>query len=126
MFIDQFRDYCLSLPEVTEGFPFDEYTLVFKVNNKMFALTGIQSFDFINLKCDPEKAIILREEYEAVQPGYHMNKKLWNSVYVNRDVDDLTIFQWTLDSWKLIVEKMIKTDRDRLYNALNQSWVNAR
>lgn len=120
MFIDEFRDFCLSLPEVTEGFPFDQDTLVFKVNNKMFALTGVIEFDFINLKCDPEKAIQLREEYEAVKEGYHMHKKQWNSVYVNQDVDDQQIYEWTLDSWKLIVEKMKKADRERLFALLDK------
>jgi predicted DNA-binding protein (MmcQ/YjbR family) len=121
MFIDEFRDFCLSLPEVTEGFPFDEDTLVFKVNNKVFAITGVHDFDYINLKCDPEKAIELRDSYEAVKPGYHMNKQQWNSVYVNQDVDDQQIVDWTLDSWKLIVQKMKKVDRERLLAILGSA-----
>lgn len=118
MFIDEFRDFCLSLPEVTEGFPFDEDTLVFKVNHKVFAITGVQNFEFINLKCDPENAIELREIYEAVKQGYHMHKQHWNSVYVNQDADDELIYKWTLASWKLIVEKMKKVDRERIMAAL--------
>lgn len=82
MNIEWLRDYCLSKAGVTESFPFGEDVLVFKVLGKMFALISINDPDSVNLKCDPEKAIELRAEYpEAVIPGYHMNKKLWNTVY---------------------------------------------
>ena len=76
MNIEEFRDFCLSFNRVTEEFPFDNNTLVFKVMGKMFALCDVDEFESINLKCDPRKAIHLREEYpEIVIPGYHMNKK---------------------------------------------------
>jgi len=75
MNIEMFRDFCLSLKDTTEEFPFDESTLVFKVGGKIFALTDIDLFNSINLKCDPETAIELRERYSSVLPGYHMNKK---------------------------------------------------
>jgi predicted DNA-binding protein (MmcQ/YjbR family) len=81
MHIEAFREYCLSKPGVEECFPFDEVTLVFKVMGKMFALTGLDSDEFsVNLKCDPDRALDLREQYDEVQPGYHMNKQHWNTV----------------------------------------------
>jgi predicted DNA-binding protein (MmcQ/YjbR family) len=77
MNIEEIRDYCLAKPGVTEGFPFDEVTLVFKVMNKMFALVGLEKVPpFINLKCDQERAVELREQYEDIRPGWHMNKNI--------------------------------------------------
>ena len=78
MNIEEIRDYCIAKPGVTEGFPFDESTLVFKVMNKMYALVGLERIPpFINLKCDPDRAIELREQYEDIRPGYHMNKVIY-------------------------------------------------
>ncbi|MEP0367569.1 MAG: MmcQ/YjbR family DNA-binding protein [Cyclobacteriaceae bacterium] len=108
MNVEEFRQYCISKPGVTEGFPFGGDTLVFKVMNKMFALTGVDDFEFINLKCDPEEAIRLREEYDAVKPGYHMNKKLWNSVYTQQGLSDDQIMRWIDDSYDLIVASLPK------------------
>ncbi|KRP30462.1 MAG: MmcQ-like protein [Cryomorphaceae bacterium BACL22 MAG-120619-bin32] len=93
MHIEQFRDFCISKNGVSENFPFDELTLVFKVMGKMFALAGLNDWEKgdqkINLKCDPEWAIELREEYEGITAGYHMNKKLWNTVRLNSaDISD--------------------------------------
>jgi predicted DNA-binding protein (MmcQ/YjbR family) len=77
MNIEEIRDHCLAKPGVTEGFPFGEDVLVFKVMNKMFALTGLEGDPpYVNLKCDPERAIELREQYEDIRPGYHMNKAI--------------------------------------------------
>jgi predicted DNA-binding protein (MmcQ/YjbR family) len=118
MNIEQFREFCLKLPEVTEGFPFGGDTLVFKVNNKVFAITDIENFEYVNLKCDPDYALELRAQYESVQPGYHMHKKSWNSVYANQEIDDNFIYKLTLDSWKLIVQGMKKVDNDRLFALL--------
>ena len=85
MNIEELRDYVLQKPSVTEGFPFGEDTLVFKVQEKIFLLTGLESNPLqFNVKCNPDKAIELREEYpESVLPGYHMNKKHWNTVIVD-------------------------------------------
>lgn len=83
MNIEELRDYCLAKPGATEGFPFGEDTLVFKVGGKMFLLIGLNSANSFNVKCDPELAIELRERYPEVQPGYHMNKRLWNTVYMD-------------------------------------------
>lgn len=83
MNIEELRDYCLSKPGSTEGLPFGEETLVFKVGEKIFLLVGLTEANRFNAKCDPERAITLREQYEEIIPGYHMNKKHWNTVYMN-------------------------------------------
>ncbi|MBX7153062.1 MmcQ/YjbR family DNA-binding protein [bacterium] len=106
MNLESFRRYCLSKKSVTEGFPFDEETLVFKVAGKMFALTDVHLFDSINLKCDPEKAIELRERYEQVIPGYHMNKKHWNTVLIDGTLPDKLIYEWIDDSYHLVVQTL--------------------
>lgn len=116
MNIEEYRAYCLSLPGTTEELPFDEDTLVFKVMGKMYALTGITDFAFINLKCDPEEAILLREQYDFVQPGYHMSKKHWNSVYIDGRVDDAQLENWTKDSYDLVVKGFPKKTREELAN----------
>ena len=114
MNIEDLREYCLKKKEVTESFPFDETTLVFKVKNKIFALTDIENPLSINLKCDPEEAIELRERYTAVKPGYHMNKKLWNTIDIDGSIDEELILKWIDDSYRLIVEKLPKKDREGL------------
>ena len=116
MNIEDYRDYCLTKKGVTESFPFDKDTLVFKVMGKMFALTGIDSFEFINLKCNPEKAIELRESYNGIKPGYHMSKKHWNSVYLNTDVSDKLIYDLIDDSYQLIVKSLTKKLQAELNN----------
>ncbi|AOM79685.1 MmcQ/YjbR family DNA-binding protein [Pedobacter steynii] len=83
MNIEELRDYCLQKNGATEGFPFGEETLVFKVGEKVFLLIGLINGNRFNAKCDPDRAIELREQYEEVIPGYHMNKKHWNTVYMN-------------------------------------------
>lgn len=103
---EDIRDYCLSKPSVTESFPFDDVTLVFKVMNKMFALTSLDGDLRINLKCDPEKAILLREQYPSVTPGFHMNKKHWNSVLVDSLISDRLIKKWIDDSYDLVVRSL--------------------
>lgn len=108
MYIEDFREYCLKKKGVVEETPFGPDTLVFKVMGKMFALTGIDHFKFINLKCDPERSFELREQFNAVKPGYHMNKKLWNSVYVNDDVPDKMIYELTDHSYSLVVNSLTK------------------
>jgi len=115
MNIESFREYCLSFSGVTEEFPFDENTLVFKVMGKMFALCDVDDFQSINLKCEPVKAIELREEYPGlVQPGYHMNKKHWNTVSMQHHLPDDLIKEWIKDSYDLVVAKLAKRDREKL------------
>jgi len=117
MNIEDFRDYCLSKKAVEETFPFDEVTLVFKVMGKMFALTGLERDEFtVNLKCDPEYAIELREEYGDVQPGWHMSKKHWNTVHFESELDDKFLRSLIDHSYDMVVKKMKKADREFLQN----------
>jgi predicted DNA-binding protein (MmcQ/YjbR family) len=108
MNIEDFREYCLSKKDVTECFPFDEATLVFKVMGKMFALTDTEDDFTINLKCDPEKAIDLREHYPCVLPGYHMDKKHWNTIVIDGSVADNILQEWINDSYNLVLKKIKK------------------
>ena len=106
MNIEEFREYCLLKKGVTECFPFDEITLVFKLMGKMFALTNTEGEFTLNLKCDPEKAIELREHYPCVLPGYHMDKKHWNTVIIDGMVTDELLKEWIDDSYNLVVSKL--------------------
>ena len=109
MNIEDFRTYCLSQKGVTEEFPFGEDTLVFKVMGKVFALTGLDSEEFkVNLKCHPDRAIELREEFSAIQPGYHMNKKHWNTVKLDTELDKQLIKGWIDDSYDLVIASLPK------------------
>jgi len=108
MNIEEYRDYCLSKKGVTEAFPFDTVTLVFKVGGKMFALCGITNFSYINLKADPEKSLELREAYMGITPGFHMSKKHWNSVETNGDVPLKVIKELIDDSYNLVFQKLTK------------------
>ena len=109
MDIEEFRNYCLSKPLVNESLPFDEKTLVFKVGGKMFALTNLDSFESINLKCDPERAVELREKYNDVRPGYHMNKTHWNTVSVNQQLTDGFIISLIDHSYDLVYKSLPKS-----------------
>lgn len=111
MNIEDLRDYCLRKKGVTEGFPFDQSTLVFKVAGKMFLLTDLTDTFSINVKCDPDKAPELREKYPSVAPGYHMNKKYWNTVNINGSISDELIMEWIDDSYRLVVESLPAKDR---------------
>lgn len=116
MDVERFRQYCLAKPGVTEEFPFDEQTLVYKVMGKMFALADLDLFVSINLKCDPELAVELRERYPAVQEGYHMNKRHWNTVLVDGSLPDRLLFDWIDHSYGLVVEGLPKRLREALAN----------
>lgn len=116
MTFDQLRDHCLALPGVTESTPFDKITLVFKVMGKMFCLANMEGFTSLNVKCNPEKAIELRERYTDVLPGYHMSKVHWNTVNVNGDVPDQLIFEWVNDSYSLVAETLTKKLKEELAN----------
>ncbi len=108
MTLAYFRDYCLAKTGVTEDAPFDENTLCFRVGGKIFAITDLACFEYINLKCDPEYALELREQYEGIRPGYHMNKKTWNSVYAKSDVPDQLILDLADQSYQLIFASLSK------------------
>ncbi|UCG28099.1 MAG: MmcQ/YjbR family DNA-binding protein [Bacteroidales bacterium] len=116
MNIESIRDYCLSKKGVTESFPFDETTLVFKVAGKIFALIDLEGDLRINLKCDPLLAVELREQYHAVIPGYHMNKKHWNTVIIDGSVPVGRIYQWIDDSYELVVQKLSQKDKSQMEN----------
>lgn len=116
MNIEELREYCISKKGVTESFPFDEVTLVFKVGNKMFALTNLDGEPSINLKCDPERAIELREQYPSIIPGYHMNKIHWNTVFMDGSISDKLLKELIDHSYKLILDSLPKVKRNDILN----------
>jgi predicted DNA-binding protein (MmcQ/YjbR family) len=105
MDIETLREYCISKKGVTESFPFGEDTLVFKVTRKIFALVNLDGDLSINIKCDPLLAIELRERYSSVTPGYHMNKKHWNTVLLDGSVPDKEVLLWIDHSYGLVAGK---------------------
>ena len=109
MDIEKVREYCLKKKFVTESLPFDDETLVFKVANKIFCLLSLTPPYNINLKCDPELAVELREKYEAVTPGYHMNKNHWNTIAL-----DNTIEEWIDNSYNLVYENLPQKLKEKL------------
>lgn len=113
MNIEEIRDYILSLYSVEECFPFGEENFVFKIGGKIFAIMDIESKS-INLKCDPEKAIELREHYDFISPGYHMNKKHWNTIDLNSFVENHLLKTWIEDSYKIIIAGLPKKQRELL------------
>ncbi len=106
MNIESFREYCIVKPGVTEEFPFGETTLVFKVGGKMFALADVDNFESINLKCDPERAVELRDRYDAITAGYHMNKKYWNTVLMNGQLSHGLISELIDHSYELVLASL--------------------
>ncbi|MFM2368122.1 MAG: hypothetical protein RL619_418 [Bacteroidota bacterium] len=112
MNLETYYEYCLSKKGVTEHFPFDEDTLVFKVGGKMFALSSLNNWEkgvpSINLKCEPELAEELRAEYDDIKPGFHMNKIHWNTVVVNQSVSDDLVKKLIDSSYNLIFKKLAK------------------
>jgi predicted DNA-binding protein (MmcQ/YjbR family) len=115
MNIEFLREYCLSKKGVEETLPFGPDVLVFKVGGKAFLLCPLNSEDFrFNVKCDPDKAIELREEYDFVLPGYHMNKKHWNTVLVNGPVSTKLLKQWIDDSYHLVVDSLTAKQKQQL------------
>lgn len=104
MHIEEIREYCLIKREVTESLPFDEDTLVFKVMGKIFALLNLNAPFSINLKCNPEKAIELRENFDYVLPGYHMNKTHWNTIKLDVKVPDNLLKQWIDESYEIVLQ----------------------
>ncbi len=114
MNIEEIREYCLSKKGTSEAFPFDEVTLVFKVSNKMFALSNLDGDLYLNLKCAPEKAIELREEHEAIKPGWHMNKKHWNTVEIDGSLKPELIKELIDHSYNLVVSSLTKKQKESL------------
>lgn len=115
MNVGDIREYCLLKKGVTEEFPFDEETLVFKVMGKIFLLTNIHDPEIsVNLKCDPEMAVELREKYESVRPGYHMNKKHWNTVYYTGEFSDKEFYGMIDHSYGEVIKSLTKKLRAEL------------
>jgi predicted DNA-binding protein (MmcQ/YjbR family) len=114
MDIERIRQYCLAKPGVEEGFPFGETVLVFKVLGKVFALLPLDEVGTINLKCDPQRAIELRAEWEEVQPGYHMNKQHWNTVLLTGRLKSNLILELIDHSYDLVVKSLPKKQQESL------------
>jgi predicted DNA-binding protein (MmcQ/YjbR family) len=114
MHLESLRTYCLEKPGTTEGTPFDNDTLVFKVMGKMFALISISTPDTVNLKCDPERAEELRAEWEEIQPGYHMSKKHWNTVQLRGRLTDTFIRELIDHSYTLVAQSLKKSEKEEL------------
>jgi predicted DNA-binding protein (MmcQ/YjbR family) len=117
MDLAQFHEYCLSKPHATEGTPFGPDVLVFKVAGKMFALAALDEVPTtVNLKCDPDLALDLRDRYEQVQPGYHMNKKHWNTVEIDSEIPDVELRKMIDHSYELVTKSLPKAERKKLEN----------
>ena len=114
MNIETIREYCLSKKGATESFPFGDDALVFKVMDRMFALVNLNCSLSINLKCDPEQAIVLRETYSSVLPGYHMNKKYWNTIQLDGSLPEKLIREWITESYLLVVAGLTNKLRKEL------------
>ena len=115
MDIEQFRAYALSKPGTSEDFPFDEVTLCLRVMGKIFAITGLDNEKFtVNLKCNPDYAVELRELHSEVQPGWHMNKTHWNTVDFEGELDDKTLRQFIDHSYEQVVKTLKKSEKEAL------------
>jgi predicted DNA-binding protein (MmcQ/YjbR family) len=118
MNLENYYDYCLSKKGVTEHFPFDADALVFKVGGKIFALTSLQNWELgfpgVNLKCDPDRAQELRAEYESISTGFHMNKKHWNAVLVNKEVSDRLVKELIDHSYELVFKSLTKKTQEEV------------
>jgi predicted DNA-binding protein (MmcQ/YjbR family) len=114
MNVEEVRQICIAKKGVTEGFPFDETTLVLKVGGKMFALLNLDKDPSVNLKCDPERAIDLRERHAAVLPGYHMNKQHWNTVMLEVGLPDQLVEELIGHSYQLVYESLPRKIRDEV------------
>jgi predicted DNA-binding protein (MmcQ/YjbR family) len=115
MNVESISEYCLSKKGAVEDFPFDEETLVFKVGGKMFALIPLEKSPLqINLKCDPEKAMELREQYEDVQPGWHMSKTYWNTILLDGNIRWSDLKDWIDHSYSEVVKGLRKSEREKI------------
>lgn len=111
MNIESFRSFCMQKKGVTEEFPFDQNTLVFKVMGKMFALADVDLFTSINLKCLPAVGVELRERYPSVQPGYHMNKRHWITVEMDGSIPDKMLKEWITESYNLVTKTLTRSQK---------------
>ena len=114
MNVEEVRQVCIAKKGVTESFPFDETTLVLKVGGKMFALLNLDKDPSVNLKCDPERAIDLREHYDAILPGYHMNKQHWNTVMLEGNISDNLFEELIGHSYELVLNSLPRKVREEV------------
>lgn len=114
MNIETLRDYCLSLPQVTEDFPFDETTLAFRVGEKIFAMLDLEDTEWFVLKCNPDYAVLLRERYPEIAPAWHMNKKYWNQLNIFGALSDSLISTLIRHSYNEVIAKMSQRKRAEL------------
>lgn len=123
MNLETYYEYCLSKKGVTEHFPFDEDTLVFKVGGKMFALSSLRQWEkgqpAVNLKCNPERAQELRAEYDDIKPGFHMNKIHWNTIAVNQSVSDALLKELIDHSYALVFKSLTKKGQNEITELSN-------
>ncbi len=118
MNLDELRDFCSSKPGVEECFPFGEETMVFKVMGKMFVLVGMDSIPLtINIKAEPDAILEQREQYSAVSPGYHQNKKYWNTITLDDSISNTVLKRWIEGSYSAAASKLSKLSKDRLQEA---------
>ncbi len=117
MNLEEIRDHCLAKPGVSEGLPFGEDTLVFKVGEKLFLLSSISSGTQFNVKCDPELAIELREHHPEVQPGFHMNKKHWNTIHTNGSLSRKQLIEMIDHSYDLVFKSLPKQMQEDIKGA---------
>lgn len=121
MDIESLRDFCLTLPRATECMPFDDTTLVFKVEEKMFLFVDLESVPLrFNVKCDPDFALVLRDAYPEVVPGYHCNKKYWNTITLRPGLKERLVKEWIVHSYAEVVKKMSRVQRELLEKLLAQ------
>ncbi len=120
MNIEDIRLFCLDKSGVTESFPFDDTTLVLKVEGKMFILINLGKNKSINIKCNPDKAIELREHHHSVLPGYHMSKKHWNTITLDNSIADNLIREWIDNSYELVVAGLPKNKREKIALSLKR------
>ncbi len=114
MLLQNYSAHCLKKQGVTASFPFNEHILVYKVGNKVFTLASIHPFQQINVKCDPQKAITLRQQYNGVIPGWHMNKRHWNTLLLNSDLQDQLIYEWIDHAYQLVTASLPKSTQKHL------------
>jgi len=114
MNIETFREYCLAKPGVTEDTPFDQNTLCFRIGNKIFAILDIDKFESVNLKCDPERAVLLREKYDGIRPGYHMNKKHWNTISCDGYLAASIVLELVDHSYALVYSSLPKKLKEEI------------
>jgi predicted DNA-binding protein (MmcQ/YjbR family) len=113
MTLEEFRDHCAAFPGFSEDLPFGPEVLAFRVGGKIFALMDVDLFESVNLKCDPERAIELRERYPGITPGYHMNKRLWNTVTTDGSVPPTLLLELARQSYELVRASLpLKTRRE--------------